>query len=463
MVRDNVRDKLGYAFEDLGEQQVKNIARPVLVYRVGDRAAELAGATVPTSPSISQTIIAPRLSIVVLPFTDLSNDPEQQYFADGITEDLTTDLSRIAQSFVISRNTAFTYRNKTIDTRLIGRELGVRYVLQGSVRRSGSRVRVNAQLINAATDAHLWADRFDCDTGDLFALQNEITGRLANALGVELIAAEAARPIEHPDALDYILRGRSVLLKPRTRETHREAINLYEHALALDPQSVEVQSRLAAVLVDSVTTGMIDGASAASSVARAEELVDQALAASSGSAFAHIVKGHVLRTRNRWQEAIPKYEAALALDHNSVYALNSLGWCKLRTGSIDDAIPLVQQAIRLSPRDPLIGSFYNMIGTLHLLHSHNDEAIVWLEKACNASPGVPITRSRLAAAYALRGETERAAAELAQARRLSGGDLFSSIARLKAFPGGWWGAPKTRTLCEATYFAGLRKTGMPEE
>jgi len=156
----------------------------------------------------------------------------------------------------------------------------VRYVLAGSVRRSGSRVRVNIQLIDAASDAHLWTERFERDTSDLFALQNEITGELANALGVELIAAEAARPIEHPDALDYMLRGRAVLLKPRTPEAHKEAIDLYERALALDPQFVEVQSRLAAVLVDSVTIGMTDSASTAASIARAAELVDRALAAS---------------------------------------------------------------------------------------------------------------------------------------------------------------------------------------
>jgi TolB-like protein/class 3 adenylate cyclase len=193
VVRDQIRDKLDFAFEDMGEQSVKNIARPVRVY--GLRPEGTAGVpttTISSAASSSPAVAAPRLSIVVLPFTNLSNDPEQQYFADGITEDLTTDLSRITQSFVISRNTAFTYRNKTIDTRLIGRELGVRYVLQGSLRRSGSQVRVSAQLIDAATDAHLWADRFDRDTGDLFALQNEITGRLANALGVELIAADSA-------------------------------------------------------------------------------------------------------------------------------------------------------------------------------------------------------------------------------------------------------------------------------
>jgi adenylate cyclase len=463
-VRDHIGDRLSYAFEDMGEQSVKNIARPVRVYAVHPEGiAGLPMRSMSSTASTSPPVIAPRLSIVVLPFTNLSNDREQQYFADGITEDLTTDLSRIAHSFVISRNTAFTYRNKVVDTKQVGRELGVRYVLAGSVRRSGSRVRVSAQLIDAATDAYLWAERFDRDTGDLFALQNEITGRLANALGVELIAAEASRPIEHPDALDYILRGRAVLLKPRTPETHSEAINLYEHALALDPQSIEAQSRLAAVLVDSVTTGMTDSASAASDVARAEGLVGRALAASPRYAHAHFVKGSVLRARNRWEEAIPEYEAALALNHNFVYALNTLGWCKLYFGSIDEVIPLVEQAIRLSPRDPHIGAFYNLIGTVHLLQSHTDEAIVWFEKARNASPGLPIPRSRLAAACALRGETERAAAELAEARRLSGGDLFSSIAHLKAHPGAWLGVPKTRALYEATYFAGLRKAGMPEE
>jgi adenylate cyclase len=454
VVRDQVRDKLDFGFEDLGEQRVKNIARPVRVYRVliGGAPAATRAQALPDRPSIA-----------VLPFQNLSPDPEQEYFAEGMVEDIITGLSRIRWLFVIARNSSFTYKGQVVEVKRVGRELGVRYVLEGSVRRSGNQLRVSAQLIDAATDAHLWAERFDRETGDLFALQNEITSRLANALGVELIAAEAARPTEHRDALDYILRGRAVLLKPRTRETHREAINLFEHALALDPQSVEAQSRLAAVLVDSVTTGMTDSASAAPGIARAEELVDRALAASPRYAIPHVVKGHVLRARNRWEEAIPQYEAALALDHNLVAALICLGWCKLYLGSMDEVIPLVEQAIRLSPRDPLMGPFHNLIGTVHLLQSHTDEAIVWLEKARNASPGLPILRSRLAAAYALKGETERAAAELAEARRVSGGDVFSSIAHLKARPGAWLGVPTTRALHEATYFAGLRKAGMPEE
>ncbi len=177
---------------------------------------------------------AQRLSIVVMPFTNLSKDPDQQYFADGMTEDLTTDLSRIADMFVISRNTAFTYRNKPVDAKQIGRELGVRYVLEGSVQRSGNQLRVTAQFIDATTDAHLWAERFDRDTGELFALQNEITGRIANALNLEIIDAEAAQPTENPDALDYILRGRAAWNKGPTRDSYAQAISLFERALALD-------------------------------------------------------------------------------------------------------------------------------------------------------------------------------------------------------------------------------------
>jgi TolB-like protein/DNA-binding winged helix-turn-helix (wHTH) protein len=402
---------------------------------------------------------APRLSIVVLPFTNLSDDREQQYFADGITEDLTTDLSRLSHMLVISRNTAFTYRTKPVDTKQIGHELGIRYVLEGSVQRSGNEVRVSAQLIDAATDTHLWAERFDRGIGDLFALQNEITGRIGNTLNLELMAAEAARPTIHPDALDYIFRGRAVLFgKSLSRENSAEAISLFAHALALDPQSAEAQTYLAGALVNRVITSMTD--SAAADLARAEELIDQALPASPRFSYAHYVKASVLRAQNRCEEALPEFETALALRRNMVGALQGLGWCKLVTGSIDEVIPLEEQAIRLSPRDPNIGYRYLLIGTVHLLQSRTDEAIVWLEKGRGSMPAVPVLHRGLAAAYALRGESERAAAELAEARRLNR-DLYASIAHLKA--GGPRVVPKIRALYEATYFAGLRKAGMPEE
>jgi TolB-like protein len=240
-----------------------------------------AGNGQPHAPNIgvsAHLAAAPRLSIVVLPFSNLSDDREQQYFADGITEDLTTDLSRLADMLVISRNTAITYRSKPVGTKQIGRELCVRYVLEGSVRRSGDQVRVNAQLIDAETNAHLWAERFDRDMGDLFALQNEITGRIAVELNLELIASEAARPTAKPDAFDYMLRGRAAGLKPKTRKNHAEAISLYERALALDPRSVAAQSYLAGELAGRVLNQMTDSPTA--DISRAEELAECALAES---------------------------------------------------------------------------------------------------------------------------------------------------------------------------------------
>jgi TolB-like protein/class 3 adenylate cyclase/Tfp pilus assembly protein PilF len=458
-VRDHIGDRLPYAFEDMGEQSVKNIARPLRVYAF--RPEGLAGVPAASGSSTvsgSRPVAAPRLSIVVLPFTNLSDDREQQYFADGITEDLTTDLSRLENMFVISRNTAFTYRNKPVDTRQIGRELGVRYVLEGSVRRSGNQLRVSAQLIEAATDAHLWAERFDRDTGALFALQNEITSRLANSLGVELIAAEAARPSEHPNALDYILRGRAAWNRGPTRDNYAHAISLFERALARDPRSVDAQTWLASALATRVTSQLTD--SAAADIARAEGLIGQVLAASPRSPLAHYAKGQVLRTQDRWEAAIPEYETALALNRNLVGALNGLGWCKLCAGSIDEVIPLQERAVCLSPRDPRIGWWYFLIGTVHLLQSRTDEAIVWFEKAHSSVPAAPIVRSFLASAYALKGAADGAAAELAEARRLSGDDRYLSFVRLKARS---FGVPKVRALFEATYFAGLRKAGMPEE
>jgi adenylate cyclase len=201
--------------------------------------------------------------------------------------------------------------------------------------------------------------------------------------------------------------------------------------------------------------------SAAADMTRAEGLVGQALAASPRSPLAHFARGQVLRAQQRFEEAIPEYETAIALNRNWVNALHALGQCKLLAGSIEETIRLAEQAVRLSPRDPQLGIWYQQIGMVHLLQSRTDEAIIWLEKARNATPAHPGIRANLASACGLKGETERAAAELAEARRLVGGDLFSSIASLKASRG--WGVPKVRALFEAIYFAGLREAGMPEE
>jgi adenylate cyclase len=404
----------------------------------------------------------PRLSIVVLPFSNVGNDPQQQYLADAITEDVTTDLSRIPDMIVISRNTAFTYRNKAIDTKQIGRELSVRYLLEGSVRRSGNQIRINAQLIDAESDAHLWAERFAGDTSDLLALQDEITGRIAVALGSELIIAAAAQLRENPDALDYIFRGRAALSKPPTRDAYAQAIDCFESALRLDERSVEAQSMLAIALLRRVLDNLNDSAaSAVADIARAEELVAQALAISPGSPRAHFAKGDLLCARRRFAEAIPEYEMVLASNRNSVDALAVIGWCKLLTGSIEEAIPALEQALRLSPRDRWTGVWCSWTAQAHLLKSRAEEAILLLEKACSANPALPYVHAYLASACGLKDEAERAAAELAEARRLSGDDRYRSIARVRA--DGLWRTPEVRALAEVTYFAGLRKAGMPEE
>ena len=500
-VHDHIGDRLPYAFEDMGEQNVKNIARPVRAYalrperpaassrpelparssRLGRAiiGAAVAAALVaivgawwfwplakPTPPqavaaasSVAPPLVAPRLSIVVLPFANLSSDPEQQYFADGITEDLTTDLSRIAGMFVISRNSAFTYRNKPADTRQIGRELGVRHALEGSVQRSGKQVRVNAQLIDAETGAHLWAERFDRDTGDLFAFQDEITRRIAITLNVELLNSEAARPTENPDAFDYILRGCAAQAKGGARENTAEAINLYERALALDPRSVDAQSRLAIALVSRGLSAAPEAEHA--DFERAEALINQALAAAPRYPLAHVARAQLFRAQRRCEDAIPEYEMALAVDRNLVGSLVSLAQCKFLTGGSDDeSIRLTEQAIRLSPRDSFVAFRYFWIGFVHLLQSRTDEAIAWLEKARRADPRIASPHYFLAGAYGLKGELDRAKAELAEAQKLTGSDRYSTIARVRA--NGDLYTPAVRDRFEST-FAGLRKAGMPEE
>jgi TolB-like protein len=400
-----------------------------------------------------------RLSIVVLPFTNLSNDPDQEYFADGITDDLTTDLSRISGSFVIDRSTAFTYKGKAIEAKQVGRELGVRYLLEGSVRRLRNQFRVNTQLIDAETDAHLWAERFDRETSDLLALQDDITSRIAVALDLELIGAEAARPAENPDALDFLLRGRAALLKPPSPENYAEAISLFERALALGSPSGDAQSWLATALADRVHVNMTS--SAVADLTRSEGLIRQALVISPHLPQAHFARGQVLRAQSRYADAIPEYETVIASNRNWAFAVYGLSQCEFMTGSIEGAIPLAEQAIRLSPRDPLIPRWYNWIGRVHLLQSRTEEAIRWFEKARSADAGIAFVHASLAAAYALKGEVKRSTAELAEARKLSTDGRYSSISRLKAARD--FGAPEVRALFEATFFAGLRQAGMPEE
>jgi TolB-like protein/class 3 adenylate cyclase len=493
-VRDQIGSRLPVGLISLGEQQVKNIAEPVRVFKVGGAPGQGSPPslrrrrTVMLFPAVLALIAAagaawwlwpgrhsepqprqeestnapvqpysaPRLSIVVLPFANLSNDPQQEYFADGITEDLTTDVARIQGSQVLARNTAFTYKGKSFDAKQIGRELGVRYVLEGSVQRSGNKVRINVQLVDAATGAHLWAERFDRDISDLFAVQNEITARIARSLESQLAIAEARRPTDNPDALDYMLRGRAVLTRPISRENNDEAVKLFETALALDPKAVDAAAWLSVALTVRVTDELSTDPDA--DLRRAEQLAEQALAASPDSALAHYAKGQVLRAQSRCREAIPEFERAIALDPSRVPAYAHVGWCKFLTGSVDEAIPYFEQAIRLSPSGPGIAPWYGRLGVMQLLQGHTDRALVWLERANGENSRLAFVHAYLAAGYALQSNTERARAELVEAQRLS--KAYSSLANVEKSI--WYDEPKIRALAEATYFPGLRQAGLPE-
>jgi TolB-like protein/class 3 adenylate cyclase/Flp pilus assembly protein TadD len=537
VVRDQVRDRLDFAFEDMGEQSVKNIARPVRAYalrpeglaalpssglpaRPSRRGRDIIGTiaaavlviacaawwwswpaaispfgagrpttqtvasptvmpTAPAAASISETLVAPRLSIVVLPFANLSNDPDQQYFGDGITEDLTTDLSRLPNMLVIARNTAFTYKGKAVDAKQIGRELGVRYLLEGSVQRSANQLRVTVQLIDTETGTHLWAERFDRAVGDLFALQNDITSRIAVTLNLELVAAEAARLTDKPDALEYVLRGRAAMTRgPPTRESYAEAIGFFEKALAFDPNSIDPQRWLALAL----TSRMLDGLSAAPAedFRRAEAVLTSALAAAPRDPLLHYVKGQILRAVAqglapafglsaearvaRFTDAIPEYETFLAANPNDVRALANLAWCKFMTGAEEEAIPLLEKAIRLGPREPGLYVQYFRLGLMHFFRGRLDEAILWLEKARRANPSFPVAHSLLAAAYGLKGDAARAAAELAEFSEAAKGHAdsrFATIALVRK--NGDLNTPALHDRFEEFLIAGLRKAGMPEE
>jgi TolB-like protein len=418
----------------------------------------------PASPWVSsavatrQPMLAPPLSLVVLPFEDFSARPDQHHFADRISDDLTTDLLLFTSMRVVSRSTALTYRNKPVDAKLIGRELGVRYVLEGSVHPSANHVQVNARLIDAETDTHLWATRFERDPDNMFGVQDETTKRTGVSLYQALVGAEASRQAEYPDPLEYVLRGRAATMKPRNREGYAQAIGMYEWALALAPQFAEAKGWLA----DNLACRVIDEMAEAAEVdlARAEGMAEQAVAASPHTAFSRVAKGQVLLAQGRYNEAIVEFEIASAINPGFPHLYGCLSECKFWTGSMEEAIPLAEEAVRMHERDYSIVSWYLSIGRVHLLQSHSDEAIVWLEKARSANPQLPIVHAWLAAACALNDDIERATDELAQARALSRDGRYSNITRLKAV--GHFGVPKVRALLESTLVAGLRTAGMPE-
>ena len=463
VVRDQVRDRLDYKFEDMGEQEVKNIARPVRVYALRREAiAGLPGPMTPPSTSISQPAVPPRMSIVVLPFMNLSDDTEQQYFADGITEDLTTDLSRVPGSFVIARNTAFTYKGQPVDVKKVSRELGVRYVLEGSVRRVGDQVRVNVQLVDGQSGAHLWADRFDTDRANLAQAQDEITGRLARTLNLEIVEASVRRSEQEraadPDARDLVMRGWALSNRMASAATREEARRAFERALDIDPESVDARIGLGEVLISG--EDMEGGSNSVHpNVTRAEQLLFEALERDPKRSRAHLVMGLIRRWQGRLSDSKIELEAAIALDPNQASGHRQLGVTLMFLGQPKAAIPQLEKSTRLSPHDPFIALNYNALGRCHLFMGHVDQAIDLLRKARATSPRYYFIHLNLAAALGLRGDLNEARAALAEGVKLR--PELNSLARLRATVVS--NNVEYLRFREKTTEVGLRKAGMPEE
>ena len=417
-VYDQVRGKLPFTFEDVGERQVKNIAQPVRMYQLhipgvsskavatlvrrpartdrrrwmvwglaaflvllGVGGAWWMGAPFLPSQRADRTEV-PRLSIVVLPFSNLSGDPSQDYFADGITEDLTTDVSRIAGSFVISRNTAFTFKGKAVDVRHIGRELGVRYVLEGSVRRVGDTVRINAQLIDAGTGAHVWAEQMDVAHSTLATFQDNfgIANRLARMLSVELVNVEGRQPPRaDPDAVDLTMRGWSILHGGPNKEDVQRSVALFEDALRLDPENSQASVGLAQALT-LVYRHRWDP-EPAQVLARADEAATRAIAAAPNYAHAHDVKAEILGLSNRFDAALATYDRAIALDHNHTAAYVGRARNLIAIGRAAEALAPVEKAIGLSPRDPELYVWYFVLCHANTHLARDAQAIDWCLKS----------------------------------------------------------------------------------
>jgi TolB-like protein/class 3 adenylate cyclase len=347
---DQARGKIDAEFVDLGEKPLKNIARPVRVFAVKIGSASAAPAR---SAAASTPQGPPRLSIVVLPFANIGGGAEQEHFVDGVTESLTTDLSRIRGSFVIGRNTAFTYKAKAVDLKQIGRELNVRYVLEGSVQRGGNRMRVNVQLIDAETGNHLWAERFDKPLADLFDMQDEIVARLANALSAQLVAAEARRAEQaaNPDSMDFYFQGRAWLNKGLTPDTVTQAGRFFDRALSADPDNVEALVGSArADAIAGLNLFVVDRAAALSA---AEAKLTKALSLVPDHAGGHLMLGFFYIYTKRAAQGIAECEHALALDRNLANAHASIGLGKIYVGHPEQTEAHIAEALRLSPRDTL--------------------------------------------------------------------------------------------------------------
>ena len=483
---------------DLGPQSLKNIAEPVRAYllRHGAPAASVGRGRRPRQPRSASAATAlaavlalallaaggfawragyaprflaasvddklanaPHLSIVVLPFENLSGDKEQDYFADAITEDLTTDLSHLQDAFVIARGTAFTYKGKPVDAKQVGRDLGVRYVLEGSVRRVGETITINAQLISTKTGAHVWADRFEGERSKLGELQVEAVSRLANSLVFELVKAEALRAMRerpsNPDAVDLAMQAEAKWNLPDSKANLNDAVTLSERALALDPQNVRALTVLSKALVLRVFNQWSDDPEG--DIARAEKTVDAALALQPENSWVHHAKGQVYAVKRQWRPSITEDETAIALDPNNDRAHADAGFRQMMLGHSEDGFSGVETALRLSPHDPAdVPCWQYYICHLHSHLAQWDQAIEWCSKSVAGLPQVWFPYVDLTAANAWAGHDKEAKDAAAQLQKVHPGFTVQTWAGMH------WSDDPTFNMQYQRITEGLRKAGVPE-
>jgi TolB-like protein/class 3 adenylate cyclase/Tfp pilus assembly protein PilF len=399
-VYDQLQGKLGMPLDSVGEQRVKNIARPVRVYRV-----LLNGGAAKTAPPLPD-----KPSIAVLPFENLSGDPEQEYFADGIVEEIITALSRFHGLFVIARNSSFTYKGRAVDVKQVGRELGVRYVLEGSVRKAGNRVRITGQLIDTSTGAHLWADRFDGGLEDIFDLQDQVTANVVGAIAPKLEKAEIERakrkPTENLDAYDYLLRGMAIIHQ-WNRETNNESLRLFYRAIELDPDFASAYGMAArCYLIRKGSGWMIDRAQ---ETAEAVRLARRAAELGWDDAVALCGAGLPLAWGGgELDDGAALIDRALQLNPNLAMAWLFSGWVKVWLGEPEVAIEHLARAMRLSPNDPNVFNMQAATALAHLFAGRYAEASSWAEAAAREKPNHLIATSVVAASGALAGRLSEA-------------------------------------------------------
>jgi class 3 adenylate cyclase/TolB-like protein len=491
-----VKSRLELRVADLGARSLKNIADPVhayllrqgapvsaksqkratnkrrLIYAV---AAGLAAVIVVSGSYVwrsglashmlgvpvaeDKLATAPPLSIVVLPFENLSGDPEQQYFADSITDDLTTDLSHLPDSFVIARNTAFTYKGKSVDIKQVGRELGVRYALEGSVRPIGDKITVNAQLISTETGAHVWADRFDGERSRLGELQVEFVARLARSLDVELVRAESLRATRErandPDAVDLAMRGWAAINQGADSINLTTAGAYFERALVIDPELP--QALLGSARALTLRANDYPGADRADKIERADLAVSRVLSEQPDNATAHVVKSEVYFGKGQFDAAIAEANAAISDDRNLPDAHAQAGFYQIFVGRAADAFQEIETALRLSPRDPFRYEWDYYVCHAHAHLAQWDEASKWCAKsiAANSSWWAPYVD--LAAAYGWMGRETEARAAVAGLLKSKPGFTVQDWANIN------WSDSPTFLRENQGIVEGLRKAGLAEE